>query len=106
MAILRRGQIRLVTKHTQLTNQSNNVLYMFLSPWNVKSAAPRRSPRPSRAAPVRLTGKGGFPNPADDHIEGKLDLNEHLVRRPAATFFVRAAGEVSHDAIIHARRIL
>lgn len=50
--------------------------------------------------------KAGFPNPADDHIEGKLDLNEHLVRRPAATFFVRAAGEVSHDAIIHARRIL
>jgi len=35
----------------------------------------------------------GFPSPADDHIEGKLDLNEHLVRRPAATFFVRASGE-------------
>ena len=34
----------------------------------------------------------GFPSPADDHIEGKLDLNEHLVRRPAATFFVRASG--------------
>jgi DNA polymerase V len=35
----------------------------------------------------------GFPSPADDHIEGKLDLNEHLVRRPAATFFARASGE-------------
>jgi DNA polymerase V len=35
----------------------------------------------------------GFPSPADDHIEGKLDLNEHLVRRPAATFFVHASGE-------------
>ena len=35
----------------------------------------------------------GFPSPADDHIEGKLDLNEYLVRRPAATFFVRASGE-------------
>lgn len=35
----------------------------------------------------------GFPSPADDHIEGKLDLNEHLVRRPSATFFVRASGE-------------
>ena len=35
----------------------------------------------------------GFPSPADDHIEGKLDLNDHLVRRPAATFFVRASGE-------------
>ena len=40
----------------------------------------------------------GFPSPADDHIEGKLDLNEHLIRRPAATFFVRAAGESMRDA--------
>lgn len=40
----------------------------------------------------------GFPSPADDHIEGKLDLNEHLVRRPAATFFVRASGESMRDA--------
>ncbi|KPF92254.1 DNA polymerase V [Novosphingobium sp. AAP83] len=40
----------------------------------------------------------GFPSPADDHIEGKLDLNEHLVRRPSATFFVRAAGESMRDA--------
>ncbi len=40
----------------------------------------------------------GFPSPADDHIEGKLDLNEHIVRRPAATFFVRASGESMRDA--------
>ena len=26
--------------------------------------------------------EAGFPSPADDHIEGKLDLNQHLVRRP------------------------
>ena len=35
----------------------------------------------------------GFPSPADDHIDRKIDLNEHLVRRPASTFFVRASGE-------------
>jgi DNA polymerase V len=40
----------------------------------------------------------GFPSPADDHIEGKLDLNEHLIRRPSATFFVRASGESMRDA--------
>ena len=40
----------------------------------------------------------GFPSPADDHIEGKLDLNLHLIRRPAATFFVRAQGESMRDA--------
>ena len=40
----------------------------------------------------------GFPSPDDDHIEGKLDLNLHLIRRPAATFFIRAQGESMRDA--------
>ena len=40
----------------------------------------------------------GFPSPADDHVEGKLDLNLHLIRRPAATFFIRAQGESMRDA--------
>ena len=30
----------------------------------------------------------GFPSPADDYIDKRLDLNEWLVPRPAATFFV------------------
>lgn len=34
----------------------------------------------------------GFPSPADDHLENRLDLNEYLVRKPAATFFVRVEG--------------
>ena len=39
----------------------------------------------------------GFPSPADDFIETKLDLNEHLVKHPAATFFVRVSGEAMAD---------
>lgn len=35
----------------------------------------------------------GFPSPADDYIETPLDLNEHLITKPAATFFVRAKGD-------------
>ena len=35
----------------------------------------------------------GFPSPAEDHIDRDLDLNEHLIRRPAATFFVRVSGQ-------------
>ena len=35
----------------------------------------------------------GFPSPADDHIENQLDLNEHFIRNPAATFCVRVTGE-------------
>ena len=29
----------------------------------------------------------GFPSPADDYLEDKLDLNEYLIKHPAATFF-------------------
>ncbi len=36
---------------------------------------------------------GGFPSPADDYLEGELDLNELLIQHPAATFFVRLAGD-------------
>jgi len=34
----------------------------------------------------------GFPSPADDYIEGRLSLDEHLVQHREATFFVRAKG--------------
>ena len=37
--------------------------------------------------------RAGFPSPADDYIESYLDLNSHLIAHPAATFFVRAAGD-------------
>lgn len=37
--------------------------------------------------------QAGFPSPADDFIDKTLDLNEYLIRHPAATFFVRVAGE-------------
>jgi len=37
--------------------------------------------------------RAGFPSPAEDYIEGSLDLNRHLIRHPAATFIVRVEGE-------------
>ena len=35
----------------------------------------------------------GFPSPAADSMEGVVDLNEHLVHHPAATFIVRVSGD-------------
>lgn len=35
----------------------------------------------------------GFPSPADDYLEQQLDLQEYLIRHPAATFFARAQGD-------------
>ena len=39
----------------------------------------------------------GFPSPADDYIESKLDLNEHLIKQPSATFFAKAEGDSMID---------
>lgn len=43
----------------------------------------------------------GFPSPAGDYIERRLDLNEHLIQHPSATFFVRVAGDSMTGAGIH-----
>ncbi len=34
----------------------------------------------------------GFPSPATDYCEWKLDLNDLCIQNPAATYFVRATG--------------
>ncbi|MDH3393592.1 MAG: translesion error-prone DNA polymerase V autoproteolytic subunit [Desulfobulbaceae bacterium] len=48
----------------------------------------------------------GFPSPAEDYIEGRLDLNELMVANPAATFFVRVSGDSMLGAGIHDKDIL
>lgn len=48
----------------------------------------------------------GFPSPADDSIEKKLDLNELLIKNPAATFFLRVSGSSMIDAGLHHDDIL
>jgi DNA polymerase V len=48
----------------------------------------------------------GFPSPADDHLEASLDLNQHLIQHPAATFFVRASGNSMINAGINNNDIL
>lgn len=45
--------------------------------------------------PLPLVGRlipAGFPSPADDYLEGELDLNRYLIERPAATYSVRVSG--------------
>lgn len=48
----------------------------------------------------------GFPSPAEDYIEGRLDLNQYLIKNPAATFFVKVSGSSMIDAGIHDGDIL
>ena len=49
----------------------------------------------------------GFPSPADDYTEQNIDLNEHLIKNPFSTFFLRVKGDSminsgiqNHDLII------
>ncbi|WKN32459.1 translesion error-prone DNA polymerase V autoproteolytic subunit [Porifericola rhodea] len=48
----------------------------------------------------------GFPSPADDYMELQLDLNEHLVQNPSATFFAKVKGHSMEDAGIYEGDIL
>ncbi len=43
----------------------------------------------------------GFPSPADDYVELSLDLNKHLIKHPAATFYARVKGDSMINAGIH-----
>ena len=43
----------------------------------------------------------GFPSPAEDHIDQALDLNEHLIAKPSATYFARASGDSMEGAKIY-----
>ena len=43
--------------------------------------------------------QAGFPSPGDDYIEKNLDLNELLIKNPAATFFVKVEG----DSMVNAK---
>jgi DNA polymerase V len=65
-----------------------------------------RASRPSPDPPFRPAGEpergwpllatpvpAGFPSPADDFVERRLSLDEHLIRDPESTFFVRVAGD-------------
>jgi DNA polymerase V len=48
----------------------------------------------------------GFPSPAEDYIESKMDLNENLVKHPAATFYVRVTGDFMLESGIHTGDLL
>lgn len=70
-------------------------------------------PREGVKLPLFLSGvSAGFPSPAEDHIDKRLDLNEMVIKHPAATFFVRVAGNsmtgagINHDDILVVDRSL
>jgi DNA polymerase V len=47
------------------------------------------------------TVEAGLPNTVEDYASGTLDLNEHLLHNPTATFFVRVSGDSMIGAGLH-----
>ncbi|MGO2501622.1 MAG: LexA family protein [Cobetia marina] len=59
-------------------------------------ARPHPAPAPCELPYPHITGRAGisgFPSPAEDYAGRTLDLNERLIKRPAATFFMTVAGD-------------
>ncbi len=55
---------------------------------------------------VSIPAGTGFPSPADDYLEERLDLNKLLIKHPAATFFARVEGDSMVDTGIYNDDIL
>lgn len=62
---------------------------------------PAGSPQACRLPLAAGRAAAGFPSPATDHIDQRLDLTEYLVLHPEATFFLRVKGDSMTGAGIH-----
>ena len=69
---------------------------------------PPQSPLPPRQGAAALfcllateAVSAGFPSPADDYVEARIDLNVELIPRPLSTFFMRVSGDAMRgDGIV------
>jgi DNA polymerase V len=72
----------------------------------VESPIPFEARQPLRIPFAGSPVQAGLPSPGEDWIENSIDLNEHIVSNPAATFFVRASGDSMRGAGISSGDIL
>jgi len=80
---------------------------MYMSKVTIVSKTDIENKMPTEQTPLFAEQvAAGFPSPADDFLEEQLDLNEHLIAHPAATFFVRVTGDSMIGAGIHSGDML
>ena len=63
----------------------------------------------TRALPLEVCGwtvAAGFPSSAADHTQKRIDLNDHLVQHPEATFLFRVKGDSMRGAGIYEGDVL
>ena len=78
-AFRRKQELEQLRNIVSIQQPSNNLCVIELPLYSTKVAA-------------------GFPSPADDHVEKRLDLNEYLINEADATFFVRIKGDSMIEA--------
>ena len=69
-------------------------------------AAAALSPPPASFPFGAVKVSAGFPSPAADYEEPRLDINEYLVRNPVSTFFFPVEGDSMEGAEIFAGDVL
>ena len=52
------------------------------------------------------SARAGFPSPANDYLEGEIDLNRYLIKNSLATFIVKSQGNCMLQAGIHSGDLL
>ena len=53
-----------------------------------------------------ISAAAGFPSPAENYIDEKLDLNSYLIKNKESSFFVRVSGDSMIDAGIFNNDVL
>lgn len=76
----------------QQRNKKQGVDTLDLFEYPVLNAS--KTPLPLFSSKVRA----GFPSPADDHVETRLDVGDYLVQQADATFFATIIGDSMKDA--------
>lgn len=66
---------------------------------------PSRATRLSRPL-LTWSVSAGFPSPAEDYVEGRIDLNRDLIKHPLATFYIKVEGDSMIGAGIHPGSLL
>src|SRR5215216_5112104 len=59
---------------------------------NAMLLRPALDPEPLTLPLLGRRVPAGFPSPADDYLEGEIDLNRYLIERQAACYFMRVSG--------------
>jgi DNA polymerase V len=92
--IMQRVGIRIIDNRTLVLYDVTTFCKLIAMPHSLHKTiiAPALGQQPAHTPLYGHKVEAGFPSPADDYIEGRLSLDEHLIQHRDATFFVRAKG--------------